>query len=163
MVKGEFMLDNNELRYKKSLIFSVKLAKSRTSKGWSISRDSIMPLIPKLPYETECDIIAGDVRAKARLNIEPRIFYKSSQKELINFLDDLIEEGTSERIEIEMLLNKEDVNPIISVDKINELLTIIEDLTDENNRLISELEDYKNKNKLINNHLKELSDMLNGD
>lgn len=157
------MDNNNELIYKKSLIFSVKLAKSRTSKGWSISRDSIMSLIPKLPYETECDIIAGDVHAKARLNLEPRIFYKSSQKELINYLDNLIDNDAPERIEIEMLLNKEDVNPIVSVDKFNELLAIIGDLTEENNRLKSELDDYKNKNKLITNHLDQLSNLLNGD
>ena len=156
------MLDNNPgLMYKKSLIFSVKLAKSRTSKGWSISRDSIMPLIPKLPYETECDIIVGDVHAKARLNLEPRIFYKSSQKELIAFLDDLIENDAPERIEIEMLLNKEDVTPILG-DNVNELLSIIDDLTEENNRLKSEIEDYKKNNKLIKNHLEKLSNVLNG-
>ncbi len=158
------MLDNNhELMYKKSLIFSVKLAKSRTSKGWSISRDSIMPLIPKLPYETECDIIAGDVHAKARLNLEPRIFYKSSQKELIGFLDNLIENEAPERIEIEMLLNKENINPIVSIDKVNELLSIINDLTEENVRLKSELEENIRKNKLINNHLIELSKILTDD
>ena len=151
---------NNDLLYKKSLIFSVKLAKSRSSKGWSITRDSIIPLVPKLPYETECDIIAGDVHAKARLNLEPRIFYKSSQKDLIEYLDDLIENNPPERIEIEMLLNKEDVNPIASLNKVNELLRIIDDLTEENKRLISEIEEYKKKNKLINNHLEELSNML---
>ncbi len=151
---------NNDLLYKKSLIFSVKLAKSRSSKGWSITRDSIIPLVPKLPYETECDIIAGDMHAKARLNLEPRIFYKSSQKDLIEYLDDLIENNPPERIEIEMLLNKEDVNPIASLNKVNELLRIIDDLTEENKRLISEIEEYKKKNKLINNHLEELSNML---
>lgn len=42
----------------KSLIFSVKFnEKSLTSKGWSIKREFTYDLIPKLPYETECDII----------------------------------------------------------------------------------------------------------
>ena len=59
-----------------------------------------------------------------------------------------------------MLLNKEDVNPIASLNKVNELLRIIDDLTEENKRLISEIEEYKKKNKLINNHLEELSNML---
>lgn len=157
------MLDNNqELWSKKSLVFSVKLAKSISSKGWSVSRDSALPLIPKLPYETECDIVVGDIRAKAHLNIVPRIFYNSSQKELVNYLEELIKEDDHERIEIEMLLNQEEKNPIISIDKFNELLAIIDDLKTENERLNSELSDYKQKNRLISENLQELSSLLNG-
>ena len=98
---------NEELMYKKSLIFSVKLASSISSKGWSVTREAILPIIPKLSYETECDIIVDGVHAKARLNLEPRLFYRSTQKELIKSLEKLIEEGKSERIEVEMLLNQQ--------------------------------------------------------
>ena len=88
-------------------MFSVKFnEKSITSKGWSIKREYTYDLIPKLPYETECDIILDGVKAKARLNIQPRLFYRSNQTELINHINDLLDENNKDRIEVEMLLNR---------------------------------------------------------
>ena len=91
----------------KSLIFSVKFnEKSITSKGWSIKREHTYDLIPPMPYEDECDIIFDGVKAKARLNIQPRLFYRNNQVELLNHITHLINEGKEGRIEVEMLLNK---------------------------------------------------------
>ena len=91
----------------KKLLFSVKFnEKSITSKGWSIKREFTYDLIPELPYETECDIILDGVTAKARLNIQPRLFYRNDQTELINHIKELLDENQEGRIEIEMLLNK---------------------------------------------------------
>lgn len=102
----------------KSLIFSVKFnEKSITSKGWSIKREYTYDLIPKLPYERECDIIFDGVEAKARLNIQPRLFYRNNQIELVNHINHLIDEGIHDRIDIEMLLNKSN-NPLENVDEL---------------------------------------------
>lgn len=102
----------------KSLIFSVKFnEKSITSKGWSIKREDTYDLIPQLPYEKECDVIFDGVKAKARLNIQPRLFYRNNQTELVNHIKKLIDEGGHERIEVEMLLNKSNN----SIDDIDEL------------------------------------------
>ena len=91
----------------KSLEFSVKFnEKSITSKGWSIKREFTYDLIPKLPYETECDIVLDGVKAKARLNIQPRLFYRSNQTELVNHIKELLDKNKHDRIKIEMLLNK---------------------------------------------------------
>ena len=108
----------------KSLEFSVKFnEKSITSKGWSIKREYTYDLIPKLPYEEECDIIFDGVKAKARLNIQPRLFYRNNQIELVNHIEHLIAESEHDRIQIEMLLNKsEDVTDIDELyDEINQL------------------------------------------
>lgn len=100
----------------KSIIFSVKFnEKSITSKGWSIKRECTYDLIPLLPYEKECDIIFDGIRAKARLNIQPRLFYRNNQTELVNHIKQLIDEGVDDRIEIEMLLNKSN-NQIDNID-----------------------------------------------
>lgn len=100
----------------KSLVFSVKFnEKSITSKGWSIKRECTYDLIPQLPYEKECDIIFDGVKAKARLNIQPRLFYRNNQIELVNHIKQLIDEGKHDRIEIEMLLNKSKT-PIDNID-----------------------------------------------
>lgn len=155
--------ENNSLMYKKSLIFSVKLSNSISSKGWSITRDSVLPLIPELPYETECDIIVDEIHAKARFNIGPRIFFKSSQKELIDYLNNLIEEGNKERIEIEMLLNKENNGEILDIKSenyIDALLNEINDLKNENNELKSIISIYQNELKKIEEVSSKLSNLI---
>ena len=154
---------NNGLLYKKSLIFSVKLSHSISSKGWSLSRDSILPLIPKLPYETECDIIIDGIHAKARLNLSPRIFFNSSQKELIDYLNNLIEGENTERIEIEMLLNKKNNDEILDVESekyIDTLLDEIINLKNENKKLESIISIYQEEFKKIEDILSRLSSDL---
>ena len=126
----------------KRLSFSVKLNKSITSRGWSIKREYTYDLIPFLPYEEECDIILDGIKAKARLNILPRLFYRSNQKELINHIEQLINEGDLDRIEIEMLLNK-------SSDFEN-----FDDLLDECNQL-------KYSNRLNNFEINKLKEQIN--
>ena len=127
----------------KSLEFSVKFnEKSITSKGWSIKREFTYDLIPKLPYETECDIVLDGVKAKARLNIQPRLFYRSNQTELVNHIKELLDKNKHDRIKIEMLLNK-------TGDSNN-----IEDLFTEYNQL-------KYNNRMKNFEIEKLNEQIN--
>ena len=155
----------------KSLVFSVKFnEKSITSKGWSIKREDTYDLIPKLPYEKECDVIFDGVKAKARLNIQPRLFYRNNQTELVNHIKKLIDEGKYGRIEIEMLLNKSNnvidnieelydeytqlkyANHINSfeIEKLNERINFLKEDNEKlhRNLLASEKENRKLKNKI---------------
>ena len=54
---------------KDRLIFSVKIGKSYKNRGWAIIRDSTYDLIPKLPYEDNCDIIVDGIPTTAKLNL----------------------------------------------------------------------------------------------
>lgn len=116
--------------------------KSITSKGWSIKREFTYDLIPKLPYETECDIVLDGVKAKARLNIQPRLFYRSNQTELVNHIKELLDKNKHDRIKIEMLLNK-------TGDSNN-----IEDLFTEYNQL-------KYNNRMKNFEIEKLNEQIN--
>lgn len=155
----------------KSLVFSVKFnEKSITSKGWSIKREDTYDLIPQLPYEKECDVIFDGVKAKARLNIQPRLFYRNNQTELVNHIKKLIDEGKYGRIEIEMLLNKSNnvldnidelydeytqlkyANHInnFEIEKLNERIKFLKEDNEKlhRNLLASEKENRKLKNKI---------------
>ena len=87
------------------LIFSVKIGKSYKNRGWSIIRDSTYDLIPKLPYEDECDIIVDGISKTGRLNLLPRIFYDKND-EVVNHLEELANRNPNGRINVELLLNK---------------------------------------------------------
>lgn len=87
------------------LIFSVKIGKSYKNRGWSIIRDSTYDLIPKLPYEDECDIIVDGISTTGRLNLLPRIFYDKND-EVVNHLEELANRNPNGRINVELLLNK---------------------------------------------------------
>lgn len=87
------------------LIFSVKIGKSYKNRGWSIIRDSTYDLIPKLPYEDECDIIVDGIPTTGRLNLLPRIFYDKND-EIVNHLEELANRNPNGRINVELLLNK---------------------------------------------------------
>lgn len=156
---GQFMVDDNySLRYHKSLIFSGKLENAISNRGWSVSREVILPILPKLSYEEECDIIVEGVQAKARLNLEPRLFFRLSQKELVKCLEDLINGENPERVEVEILLNQENDD-----DKIKDFLDTISKLEKENEKLKSELLAYQEKNKMIVDNLEELLKISNKD
>ena len=128
----------------KELLFSVKFnEKSITSKGWSIKREFTYDLIPKLPYETECDIILDDVKAKARLNIQPRLFYRSDQTELINHIKSLLDENKRDRIEIKMLLNG------------------FNDIFDNSCDLYTEYDYLKYANRMNNFEIEKLNEKIN--
>ncbi len=88
-----------------TLIFSVKIGKSYKNRGWSIIRDSTYDLIPKLPYEDECDIIVDGIPTTGRLNLLPRIFYDKND-EIVNHLEELANRNPNGRINVELLLNK---------------------------------------------------------
>ena len=150
--------DNYGLRYHKSLIFSGKLENSISNRGWSVSREAILPILPKLSYEEECDIIVEGVQAKARLILEPRLFFRLSQKKLVKCLEDLIDGENPERVEVEILLNQENDD-----DKINELMDVISSLKEENEKLKSELSACHKKNKMIFDNLEELLKSSNND
>lgn len=129
------------------LIFSVKVGKSYKNRGWSIIRDSTYELIPKLEYEDDCDIIVDGIPAKAKLNLLPRIFYDSSNGELVEHLKDLNEINPDKRVNVEFLLNKE------TNDNISNLKNIISEL----NNII---ETQDNKIFLLNNEIKNLKNEI---
>ena len=158
----------------KSLIFSVKFnEKSISSKGWSIKREFTYDLIPHLPYEEECDIIFDGVKAKARLNIQPRLFYRNNQIELVNHIEQLISEGKNGRMEVEMLLNRDDYSENIDdlyeeynqlkyanhinsfeLEKLNERITF---LKKDNEKLHRNLLASEKENKKLKDKIKELT------
>lgn len=136
------------------LYFSVKVGKSYKNKGWALSREATIDLIPLMSYEDECDIIVDGVPAKAHLNILPRIFYGKNETELIDHLYQLSNDGSKDRIELQLLLNKEnDVDVFDSKDIINNLKyqlheseRLIIKFQRENAILSKDVEYYKNSN-----------------
>lgn len=145
---------------------SVKVGKSYKNRGWALNRASTYDLIPFLPYEEECDIVVDGIPAKAHFNILPRIFYKNTEKELMNHLKNL-SENSVDRVELKLLLNKSNemvlnssghkyyedhIKKLENKLKINEKL--LEDIKNENLLLISELNKYKSK---YDNSLKEVN------
>ena len=95
-------MDNTDDR----LFFSVKVGKSYKNRGWALSRESAVSLIPKISYEDECDVIIDGIPAKARLNIVPRIFYNKNP-DIVNHLKKLSNDNV-ERVDLELLLNHDD-------------------------------------------------------
>ena len=152
-------------------MFSVTFnEKSISSKGWSIKREYTYDLIPQLPYEEECDIILDGVKARARLNIQPRLFYRNDQVDLVNHIKQLLNEGKQGRMEIEMLLNKpinhlentddlyEEYNQLkyanhinsFEIEKLNERINFLKKDNEKlhRNLLASEKENMKLKDKI---------------
>ena len=165
MINGEVFMSKS-----KSLKFSVKFnEKSISSKGWSIKRECTYDLIPQLPYEEECDIIFDGITAKARLNIQPRLFYRKNQTDLVNHIEHLVSQGKDGRIEVEMLLNKDNASENIDelyeeynqlkyathlntfeIEKLNEKITFLKEDNEKlhRNLLASEKENMKLKDKI---------------
>lgn len=123
------------------LIFSVKVGKSYKNRGWSIIRDTTYDLIPKLPYEDDCDIIVDGIQTTARLNLLPRIFYTKTEN-VVNHLKELAENDPEGRIDVQLILNKE--NPFeesgIKIEKLN---NTIEDLNNEIFNLKQDIKELK--------------------
>lgn len=134
----------------KKLFFSVKVGKSYKNRGWALARSSTVDLIPILPYEDECDIIVDGVPAKAHLNILPRIFYGKDEITLMNHLQQLSEEGSKDRIELQLLLNNENFS--ISDD---ELINELKYKLDHSEMLVKE---FERKNIELTNRLKYYED-----
>ena len=163
VIAREELFDKNDSK-KDRLTFSVKVGKSYKNRGWSIIRDTTYDLIPKLPYEDECDIIVDGIPTTAKLNLLPRIFYSKTNK-VVNHLEKLAKSDPNGRIDVQLMLNKNNPfegskNEIKSLNAEikelnNEILNLnhdIEELNDENN---SYSKRFKDLNKLI----KELNDI----
>ena len=113
--------ENEKINFLKSyvnyLIFSNKqkkislnftMGKTRTSRGFAIPRKDLYSLLPKLSYEDGCKIIVGDYVVNARLNILPRMFFKSSEnKEFIDYLEFAKDTGIK-KLDYEIILNESD-------------------------------------------------------
>lgn len=125
------------------LIFSVKVGKSFKNRGWAIIRDSTYDLIPRLPYEDECDIIVDGIPTTARFNLLPRLFYDKTD-DVVSHLEKLAKKNPESRINVELLLNKE------SVDSIN----------NEHNISYNDIFNLKNENKELQNSIDELREIL---
>ena len=156
---------------KDRLTFSVKVGKSYKNRGWSIIRDTTYDLIPKLPYEDDCDIIVDGIPTTARLNLLPRIFYTKTN-EVVDHLEGLAKTDPNGRIDVQLLLNKKNPfngskneikslnaeikelnNEILNLNHdIDELKEILNYLDDENNVYLKRFNDL---NKLV----KELNDI----
>lgn len=121
------------------LTFSVKIGKSYKNKGWSIIRDTTYDLFPKLPYEEECGIIVDGIPTKGKLNLLPRIFY-SKDDNVINHLKELADENPNGRINVELLLNKDHVDPQLQIDELNSKISDLTNVIDELKQYIGELE-----------------------
>lgn len=123
------------------LIFSVKIGKSYKNRGWAIIRDSTYDLIPKLPYEDECDIIVDGIPTTARLNLLPRLFYNKTDV-VVNHLEDLAKTNPEGRIDVQLLLNK--VDPFeSSKNDINDLNSELVSLKKENSKLVTDINELK--------------------
>ena len=129
---------------KDKLTFSVKIGKSYKNRGWSIIRDTTYDLIPKLPYEDECDIIVDGIPTTAKLNLLPRIFY-SPTDEVVNHLEELANTDPDGRIDVQLLLNKE--NPA-------------DDSKNKIKNLNGEIEVLNKEISNLNNDIKELKEIL---
>ena len=151
------------------LVFSVKIGKSYKNRGWSIIRDTTYDLIPKLPYEDDCDIIVDGIPATAKLNLLPRIFYTRTN-DVVEHLEELAKTNPDGRIDVQLLLNKD--NPVFDSkieikelnneikelnDKvsdlnqdINELKEILDYMDDENRRILKKFDEANNVLDKIN-------------
>lgn len=144
-----------------SLTFSVKVGKSYKNRGWSIIRDTTYDLVPKLDYEDECDIIVDGIPTTGKLNLLPRIFYTQTD-EVVDHLKKLAEEDPNDRIDVKLLLNKEEPfddskDKIESLnDKVEELNKKIADLNKDNNEL-KEILEYMDDE--INSYLEKFNDL----
>lgn len=157
LARNEFLGVNLDTGSDDRLIFSVKVGKSYKNRGWSIIRDSTYDLIPKLDYEDECNIVVDGIPTKAKLNILPRIFYDSTNKEIISHLKELGVSNPDRRINVELLLN-DDKNSMRSflqnkIDELNEIIVFrdkeISRLVDVINKKNKEISDLKKKLKEI--------------
>ena len=133
----------NEQGEVEKLIFSVKVGKSYKNRGWSIIRDSTYDLIAKLPYEEDCDIIVDGIPTTGKLNLLPRIFYNKTD-DVVGHLENLAKKNPEGRINVELLLNKENENISKNEFEIS----------------YNEAFNLKNKNYELNNSIKELREIL---
>ena len=137
---------NNDLN-DSFLNVSFKVGKSYKHGFMVLTRHETEDLIPRLPYETDCDIVLDDIKAKIKLNVLLRLIITSGNEELREYLKQLSEKDPNKRANVKILLNKEDENPI----QFN-----IKELLAEKSNLEKELQMAKKEidrlNKLLEEH-----------
>lgn len=123
-----------------------------------------------MPYEDTCDIIVDGIPTTARLNLLPRIFYTKTD-DIVNHLENLANTNPNGRINVELLLNKE--NNDISKSEYNisyneafnlknenfELKTSNEELREILTYMDHENKDYIEKFARINKIFEDLDDI----
>lgn len=148
--KNNITLKGRENEFDK-LIFNVKVGKSYKNRGWSVIREETKSLVPLLPYEDSCDIIVDGIPAKAHFNLLPRIFLNNPEDKLRNHLKELHDQNPDDRINVELILNKENINDSNNKDlnhAINEIKRLnnkLEILSKENKKLKKELDKQKSR------------------
>lgn len=154
---------------KDRLIFSVKIGKSYKNRGWALIRDSTYDLVPKLPYEDDCDIIVDGISTKGRLNLLPRIFYNKTSN-VVDHLENLAKVNPEGRINVELLLNKNSSDSSLQIESLNNNLHVLKKENSELKEDISELKqiltymdeennDYSKKFSELNKIMQELDDI----
>lgn len=81
---------------------SLRVGKSFKSKGWQLSKDVVSRFIPIKEYEGKYDILVDNIPAKAKLNLQLRLFYKSN--ELSNYLKELYKIDPKQKIDVTIKL-----------------------------------------------------------
>lgn len=77
---------------------SLRVGKSFKSKGWQLSREVVSSFIPIKDYEGTYDILVDNIPAKAKLNLQLRLFYKSN--ELSRYLKKLYKIDPKQKINV---------------------------------------------------------------
>lgn len=121
-----------------------------------LTRSETEDIIPRLPYEKECDVIFDGIHAKIKLNVLLRLSLTKGNEELRNHLKKLSEFNPNMRANIDILLNKEDENPINAdsselIDQLNKA----NDKINELNELIKEYEEILSEKELLIHKLKK--------
>lgn len=81
---------------------SLRVGKSFKSKGWQLSKGVVSRFIPIKEYEGKYDILVDNIPAKAKLNLQLRLFYKSN--ELSNYLKELYKIDPKQKIDVTIKL-----------------------------------------------------------
>lgn len=121
---------------------SFKVGTSYKHKFMVLTRHETEDLIPRLPYETECDIIFDGIKAKIKLNVLLRLIITKGNDELISHLKELSDEDPKQRVNVSFLLNKEDDNPL-NID-LQDKISILEKQLEDANKEISLLKEKCN-------------------
>ncbi len=134
------------------LNFSFKVGKSYKHGFLVLTRHETEDLIPRLPYEKECDIILDGIRANIRLNVVLRLIVTKGNEEITEYLKELSENDPKQRAVVKFLLNQEENNPIKKDVKElwNENLDLKEKLEETNKQMEEIKRRYESKIRDLN-------------
>ena len=94
---AQYLLKNRTCE-SSDIVTSVKVGKSFSSGGWSLSSKDIQELVPSDKYEGDLKIVVDGIPANGKLNVNTRIFFKSNS--LQNHLKDLYDEDPNQKIDL---------------------------------------------------------------